>query len=129
LFRLNTFLDSIVFSVCLGLFRVKIHLVLNIFDCFLSLFFFNQHLHFDCPDFGLGLCFNLILASLSIGLQLRDLLLLGSNHELCSLSFNLLVVVHQVLGDLRFCHSDGDYLDSRGPFVTISLQSEHQGFV
>jgi hypothetical protein len=51
-----------------------------------------------------------------------DFLLLSGDLQLGLLRLNILIILHEVLRNIRFCDSNCDDLDSRGPEVTVSLQ-------
>lgn len=79
-------------------------------------------MHLNGFDLGFRLSLYFSFLPPCLCLLFGDLLLLGGDLEFRHLRLNLLVVLHQVLGNYRFGHSNCDYLYTRSPMVAVLLQ-------
>jgi hypothetical protein len=104
-------------------------LVCDVLDRFLRFLFLNKTLHLNGFYFCLRFGSYLILTFDRLCLLLTYLLLLTCNLKLSFLCLNLLIVLHEMVWNNRFRHSDGNDFDPGSPFLKILLQGLLQLFV
>lgn len=122
LLSLNHLLDLVMVGVGLGSLPLSEDGVLDIFDLLLSLLGCYLAPHLYLLNFSFGLSLDTCLFPDRFRLLLLDFLFLSGDLQLRLLRLNVLVVLHQILGDVRLGDSDGNDLDTRSPVVAVFLQ-------
>jgi len=110
-------------SISFGLLFLKENVVLDVLHAFLSLLSLKISLVLNCFNLSLSSGLDLTGSALSLSLLLSYFLSLLGNLESSLLSFDLLVVAHQIIWNFWLGDSNGNDFNTRSPSCSTFRQS------